>query len=212
MPVHCVVWAKEYLFSQLFGAAEDDAEQLDKAADGENKDEIQELKRESDALRKLREAVGENQFPKDVFEKVFDHDIRRLLSMANMWKNRKPPTPLLYADIAAMARNSDGQEGLRDQQLWSLGRTCDVFLDSVGRLARRYVDGGREPLSFDKDDEDCLDFVCTTANLRAHQYGITRQTRFQVKSIAGNIIPAIATTNGSPFVCGFVNCFANANF
>lgn len=73
-------------------------------------------------------------------------------------------------------------------------------------------------LSFDKDDDDTLDFVLATANLRAIAYGIETKTRFQVKGncivlmiqllltipaeMAGNIIPAIATTNA--IIAGFV--------
>lgn len=73
-------------------------------------------------------------------------------------------------------------------------------------------------LSFDKDDDDTLDFVLATANLRAIAYGIANKTRFQVKGalqrrtyiasrantseMAGNIIPAIATTNA--IIAGFV--------
>lgn len=50
-------------------------------------------------------------------------------------------------------------------------------------------------LEFDKDDETALEFVTATANLRAHIYHIPLQSRFTVKQMAGNIIPAIATTN-----------------
>ena len=53
-----------------------------------------------------------------------------------------------------------------------------------------------EPIiTFDKDDEDCLDFVTASANLRSIIFGIDTKSRFDVKQIAGNIIPAIATTN-----------------
>lgn len=64
---------------------------------------------------------------------------------------------------------------------------------SVERLAARISPA--EPLSFDKDDDDTLDFVVAAANLRASAFNIESQTRFQVKEYAGNIIPAIATTN-----------------
>jgi ubiquitin-like 1-activating enzyme E1 B len=36
-------------------------------------------------------------------------------------------------------------------------------------------------IEFDKDDDDTLDFVLATANLRAIAYGIPNKTRFQVK-------------------------------
>jgi len=54
---------------------------------------------------------------------------------------------------------------------------------------------GETSISFDKDDEDTLDFVTATSNLRSHAYKIALQTKWQVKEMAGNIIPAIATTN-----------------
>jgi ubiquitin-like 1-activating enzyme E1 B len=53
-----------------------------------------------------------------------------------------------------------------------------------------------EPIiTFDKDDEDTLDFVTASANLRSIVFGIEAKSRFDIKQMAGNIIPAIATTN-----------------
>ena len=50
-------------------------------------------------------------------------------------------------------------------------------------------------MEWDKDDDDALDFATSAANLRASVFGIPLKTRFDVKQMAGNIIPAIATTN-----------------
>ena len=50
-------------------------------------------------------------------------------------------------------------------------------------------------LTFDKDDEDTLDFVVASANLRSVIFGIEPRSKFDIKQMAGNIIPAIATTN-----------------
>lgn len=53
-----------------------------------------------------------------------------------------------------------------------------------------------EPIiTFDKDDNDTLDFVAASANLRSIVFGIETKSRFDIKQMAGNIIPAIATTN-----------------
>ncbi len=57
-------------------------------------------------------------------------------------------------------------------------------------------DSSAEPIIvFDKDDEDCLDFVTASANLRSIVFGIDTKSRFDVTQMAGNIIPTIATTN-----------------
>src|SRR5258706_969722 len=50
-------------------------------------------------------------------------------------------------------------------------------------------------ITFDKDDEDTLDVVTASANLRSIVFGIETRSRFDIKQMAGNIIPAIATTN-----------------
>lgn len=50
-------------------------------------------------------------------------------------------------------------------------------------------------MEWDKDDDDALDFATGAANLRASVFSIPLKTRFEVKQMAGNIIPAIATTN-----------------
>lgn len=56
-------------------------------------------------------------------------------------------------------------------------------------------DSAEPIITFDKDDEDTLDFVTASANLRSIVFGIETKSRFDTKQMAGNIIPAIATTN-----------------
>ena len=56
-------------------------------------------------------------------------------------------------------------------------------------------DSAEPIIIFDKDDEDTLDFVTASANLRSTVFGIESRSRFDIKQMAGNIIPAIATTN-----------------
>ncbi len=60
-----------------------------------------------------------------------------------------------------------------------MGANIQPSLLNLARRLRQKQDG--TALSFDKDDEDALDFVTATANLRAWAYGIPTLTRWQVK-------------------------------
>ncbi|KAJ7510269.1 hypothetical protein B0H11DRAFT_1181473 [Mycena galericulata] len=84
--------------------------------------------------------------------------------------------------------------GLKDQKQLSLKDNVLLFISSTERLAAR-LQAGEDTITFDKDDDDGLDFVTATSNLRSAAYGIGGKTRWEVKEMAGNIIPAIATTN-----------------
>ena len=75
--------------------------------------------------------------------------------------------------------------------MWSVEENVRMFLESAHRLSQRESRFS----SFDKDDLDCLNFVTAASNLRAHIYHIPLLSRFTAKAEAGNIIPAIATTN-----------------
>ena len=52
------------------------------------------------------------------------------------------------------------------------------------------------PIEFEKDDPTNwhIEFVASLSNLRARNYKIKEVTAFDVKIIAGKIIPALATT------------------
>ncbi|RIA92600.1 putative ubiquitin-like activating enzyme [Glomus cerebriforme] len=207
-PIHCIVWAKSYLFSQLFGLPdEEDDERLEAEMTQENVNEIENLKKETQALKQIREAMGTADYPQKVFRKVFTDDIKRLLSMEDMWQNRRnPPVPLIYEDIEKLVTEGNSQlnytensNTLKDQRVWSLAENFVVFLDSVRRLSEKLIkqktNNPDASLSFDKDDPDALDFVTATSNLRSIIFGIEVKSQFKVKEMAGNIIPAIATTN-----------------
>ncbi|KZT71220.1 hypothetical protein DAEQUDRAFT_688223 [Daedalea quercina L-15889] len=235
-PIHCIVWAKSYLMPQLFGEDEDGGELDEAEKQGENAQEIATLRKEAQAFKVVRTALRmpeiDGQGPnaaKLVFEKVFHSDILNLLSMADMWRSRAPPTPLDFEGIRkgtfvptkkayaedtsahsakkaakvdggktnvanGSSSNSANTAGLKDQRALSLKDNLDLFVSSTVRLSAR-LRSGEDTISFDKDDDDTLDFVTAASNLRSIAYGIPTKSRWEVKEMAGNIIPAIATTN-----------------
>ncbi|KAI4165538.1 MAG: hypothetical protein LQ342_000950 [Letrouitia transgressa] len=201
-PIHCIVWAKSYLFNEIFGTSEDEVADLDYSQDSENAAEIENLRQEAQALSKIRQSIESHDFPRQVFEKVFKDDINRLLSMEDMWKTRKPPNALNFEAVSrtsAVGREAGGSVAQRDQATWSLAENFAVFCDSLRRLSSRIqhiqASGSLPVLSFDKDDDDILDFVAASANMRSIVFGIEPRSKFDIKQMAGNIIPAIATTN-----------------
>ena len=88
------MWGKSYLFTEIFGTSEDDAPELNYNEDSENAKEIENLRKESQALKRIRESMGSEEFPRLVFNKVFKEDIERLRSMEDMWKTRRAPERL----------------------------------------------------------------------------------------------------------------------
>ncbi|KIW82338.1 hypothetical protein Z517_05365 [Fonsecaea pedrosoi CBS 271.37] len=203
-PIHCIVWAKSYLLPELFGVSEDEAAEMDSSEDTDNAEEIKKLKEEAQALKTIRASMGSNDFAKQVFEKVFKEDIERLVKMEDMWKDKKPPEPLSYDTLEQGVSTTGPEVSQNGQQTWSVVENFVVFKDSLNRLVKRFSQeqatasksGDLQPtISFDKDDDDTMDFVAAAGNLRAIIFGIEPKSKFDIKQMAGNIIPAIATTN-----------------
>ncbi|KAL9652469.1 hypothetical protein ABK040_000041 [Willaertia magna] len=173
--IHCVVWAK-LLFDRLFGKIDD-----------------------ANAISNFEEILKDKEgFEKKVFEKVFQHDIEELRNLKNkeVWNSGKPPEPLTEEYLNKVKENhkETTKVGVKDQKVWTADECVERLFSSLKRLRERR-ENSNEPLSFDKDDEDALDLVTSAANLRAYNFHIENKSRFDVKAMAGNIVPAIATTN-----------------
>lgn len=194
-PIHCIVWAKSYLFPELFGTSEDDAPEMS-VTESDNAEEVAKLKEEAQALKKIRSLMGTSEFAHAVFDKVFHDDIERLRSMSEMWQSRKPPESVSFASVKGDTDLvKDGQAlSTQDQRAWQLEENLAVFCYSLDTLSNR-AQAGEPVIEFDKDDKDTLDFVASAANLRSHIFGIPLHSEWEVKQMAGNIIPAIATSN-----------------
>lgn len=138
--------------------------------------------------------------PEKLFNKFFHDDIEYLLSMANLWRTRTPPKPMKYGDFSEPSTSNisviEASGTARDQKVWSLRECAAVLSSSIAGLRAQFkaLDEG-DHLVWDKDDRHGMDFVAACANIRAHIFHIAQKSRFEIKSMAGNIIPAIATTN-----------------
>lgn len=141
-----------------------------------------------------------------LFNKLFSDDIKYLLSMSKLWEKRKAPTPLDWNTVSTAPEISESSETNKTSQeenkiaslkIWSINECCKVFSESVNLLHKRLKESTDENpiLYWDKDDEDALNFVAASANLRCLIFSIQVKSKFEIKSLAGNIIPAIATTN-----------------
>lgn len=123
--------------------------------------------------------------------------------MEDMWKTRKPPVALSFDEVSKLAAEVPKNKSTDDLKVWDVAENFAVFVDSIERLKARVAeekeamkDEDPAPVfSFDKDDVDTLDFVAAAANLRSIVFRIDVKSKFDIKQMAGNIIPAIATTN-----------------
>lgn len=128
-PIHCIVWAKSYLLPELFGMSDENTPELDTSEDSENKEEIENLRREAQALKAIRDSMGSDAFAEKVFEKVFNEDITRLRGMEDMWKTRRPPGPLHFDDMQEQAKDVEATVSSDDQKLWAAAENFAVFVD-----------------------------------------------------------------------------------
>jgi ubiquitin-like 1-activating enzyme E1 B len=162
---------------------------MDHSEDVDNADEVANLRKEAQALKRIRESRGSDDFPRLVFDKVFKEDIERLRSMEDMWKTKRPPEALDYKELAKRLPNVGEAIVTQDQIVWNVDENFAVFVDSLKRLSDRLdemranadVGNAAAVLSFDKDDVDTLDFVVASANLRSHIFGIETRSKFDIK-------------------------------
>lgn len=132
---------------------------------------------------------NEKEFEKTIFHKVFNTDIEELtkLKEKSLWQNGVPISLEIPKELKEL-KESDVQK------IWEFEENCFHFFRTCKTLKERR-EKAEDVLSFDKDDEDALDFVTAASNLRAQNFHIQKNSKFEIKAIAGQIVPAIATTN-----------------
>ncbi|KAL4013263.1 SUMO-activating enzyme subunit 2 [Cucumis melo var. makuwa] len=206
--VHCIVWAKDLLFTKLFGDKNQENDlnvrSSDPASSSDHAEDIFQLNKD--------ETI--EHYGRRVFDHVFGYNIEVALSNEDTWKNRNKPRPIYSRDI--LPEEPTKQNGNADkncatddqslisamtslgiknpQEIWSLMENSRIFIEAIKLFfTKREKDVGN--LAFDKDDQLAVEFVTAAANIRAESFGIPMHSLFESKGIAGNIVHAIATTN-----------------
>ncbi len=98
-------------------------------ADASIAKEIENLRKESQALKNIRQSMGSDDFARKVFDKVFKDDINRLRSMEDMWKSRRPPTALDFDEMSKEASGISTSTAQHDQKVWTQAENFVVFCD-----------------------------------------------------------------------------------
>ena len=201
--IHCITWAKN-LFDVLFGP-EDTGNML-----ADMKDELNVVRKAGTSTTATGNAA------RGLFDKLFGEGIEKV---AESWDadviGRPAPKGLRWAAVTAGAAGASsssptgghrlapatGQQagGALDaasaaQRVWTTEECAEKFVATIAKVcAERAGDIGT--LTFAKEDDDAVELVTAIANLRCTNYGIPTESRWDVQSKAGNIVPAIATTN-----------------
>jgi len=205
-PIHCIVWAQS-IYKRFFGeiAEGEENQDEDKPKDDDEGLTAEEKEAKKNSISHIDNAKlqreKERSFVRGIFHEIFHNDVLYLSSLASLWVDKTPPTPIYLSDfedeldesfhhVSPFFESYVNNAVLPDQRVWSPKENALKFLESTKALNDL---GKRE--KWEKDNEVHLDFVTSAANLRACIFHLDLSSRFYVKEQAGNIIPAIATTN-----------------
>ncbi|ELP87981.1 ubiquitin-activating enzyme E1b, putative [Entamoeba invadens IP1] len=119
-----------------------------------------------------------------VFEKAFYEDIKVLRESEDLWKLKKKPLLMTYDEMSKCATK------VNESTLADLVFTYKTKFDELERRKEKSGD-----FEYEKDDEMMVDFVSSLTNIRCFVFNLKAISKFEVQEKAGNIIPAIATTN-----------------
>ncbi|KFD71839.1 hypothetical protein M514_15949 [Trichuris suis] len=152
-----------------------------------------------------------NYDPKRILERLFVNDIQYLHGLENCWINRLRPDVIDIGNQLA-TRWADWLD--REEKPWNLLQCIAVAVDSLKNLKKRLDALGDDAcLTWDKvrqhctphllfvtssnpkDDDVAVDFITAFTNLRSHVFHLPILSRFEISSLAGKIVPAVATAN-----------------
>ena len=113
---------------------------------------------------------------------------------------KKVPTPLSSPELTEGASSQppstiQNRPADWDRAVWTAPQ-CSAEIAEVAReLLAADMSERLGSWDFDKDDEASMRFVAAAANLRCRVFHIDPLSLYEAKGVAGNIVPAIATTN-----------------
>lgn len=129
---------------------------------------------------------------------LYSTEVRKKIASDTYKTASRAPVPmgeevLLGAETEALGLMADPSAAARlagdPSTSWSSVTAGALFVSGAAGLA------GGEDKVFDKDHGAGMRWVCAAAALRCHVFGIQVLSLHACKGVAGNIIPAIATTN-----------------
>lgn len=208
-PVHCLVWAKE-CFKLLFGVTEESM-LFEDPQSGDTSTYMHLVPLPTDLANSPLESVSISvvvTYGQKLLTALYDDEIQKRLDMGTYTTAKVVPKSLESVNIETAVKiareilQNSASTVTRpskmpnwDKQLWSAVDCCVEFLICVHELLfTASFAASRGRLEFDKDCDPIMRFVCATAVLRSHLFGIELVDYHRAKGIAGNIIPAIATT------------------
>lgn len=164
--------------------------------------------------------TGTKKFPKYHDFLGTDTEIIFLQSTANLWAEvcglkervtkkqlmsfikKSTPPPIKNIVISVTEKNNEKDQKEQKEMEEATGKSISELIDSLPEINDIYCMNVK-PLEFEKDDDTNfhVDFVTSSSNCRATNYGIETADKFKTKGIAGKIIPAIVTTTS--LVSGF---------
>lgn len=209
MPVHTIVWAKE-LYKLLFHSKVEES-MLYEDPQGEEPStymgsvfHLRKLVKTKVGEEELTVAVG------DLLDKLYVAEIQKQLDMGRYTAAKKTPVTLDPITLKEGLKTSTTNNNSSDTSIWSLAQCVGQLLNCLFQASQIFngSSNGNVLEEFDKDDDMAMKFVCASSNLRSAIFGITPlQSLYSSKGIAGNIIPAIATTNAICAGLQILQCF-----
>ncbi|KAL7461896.1 hypothetical protein ACHAXS_002309 [Conticribra weissflogii] len=216
MPVHCIVWGKE-LYKLCFGPKVEESMLFEDEASLRAEREATENGDEGDNNHDSKETNGKDSNKEDSENRMdalereqggekstyMEHinNLRQLMRIGSPDdSNYELDASKLRSSISSDEIPPTEKDTYQPTQLWSRVE-CILELTScflqIARSTRGGDNGGTQPPpEFDKDDPLAMRFVTAASNLRSYIFQIDPiQSLYSAKGIAGNMMPAIATTN-----------------